>query len=63
MDWLLLQDQSLSQVSVYSVLLGMLLAFVCGQALAWTYMFTHSGLSYSRTYVNSLVIIPFLVAT
>ncbi len=49
-------------VNMQSVVLGMLLAFLSGQVLAWVYMITHSGLSYSRTYVNSLVIIPFLVA-
>ncbi len=56
-------DQTIEPVSVYAVLLGMLLSFACGQVLAWTYMATHTGLSYSRTYVNSLVIIPFLVST
>lgn len=59
----LFADRTLEPVSVYSILLSMVLSFVCGQALAWTYMATHSGLSYSRTYVNSLVVIPFLVAT
>ncbi len=49
-------------VSMSVVLLGLLLAFASGQVLAWVYMITHSGLSYSRTYVNSIVIIPFLVA-
>ncbi|MCC5807078.1 MAG: hypothetical protein JJU00_12185 [Opitutales bacterium] len=59
----LFADRTLEPVSIYSILLSMVLSFVCGQALAWTYMATHSGLSYSRTYVNSLVVIPFLVAT
>lgn len=49
-------------LSMRDVMLTLLLAFVCGQILAWTYMVTHSGLSYSRSYVNALVIIPFLVA-
>jgi len=56
-------DKVAEPVDLQLVLLGMLLSFVCGQALAWIYMFTHSGLSYSRTYVTSLVLIPFLVAT
>ncbi|TAK96660.1 MAG: DUF4956 domain-containing protein [Verrucomicrobia bacterium] len=47
----------------YSVLaLALLLAFLCGHAVAWTYMFTHTGLSYSRSYVNSLIIMPVIVA-
>jgi hypothetical protein len=63
LEQLLLSDQAAEPVRFTSVLLGMLLAFVCGQVMAWVYMFTHSGLSYSRTYVNSLVILPFLVST
>jgi len=35
---------------------------LCWQAIAWVYMLTHSGLSYSRSFVNSLVIMPILVA-
>ena len=42
--------------------LGLLLAFVCGQVLSWVYMFTHSGLSYSKSFVNSLIVIPVIVA-
>lgn len=49
-------------VSLSALLLSLLLAFVSGQIIAWVYMVTHSGLSYSRTYVNSLVVIPFLVS-
>jgi len=59
----LLNDHAAEPVRFGSVLLGMLLAFVCGQVMAWVYMLTHSGLSYSRTYVNSLVILPILVST
>ncbi len=47
---------------IQSVLLTLLLAFVLGQALAWVYYFTHSGLSYSRSFVQSLVIITIVVA-
>lgn len=38
-----------------------LLAFVVGQFVGWIYMWTHRGLSYSRTFVTSLVVIPVLV--
>ena len=62
-EQLLLSDQAAEPVRFQAVLLGMLLAFVCGQVMAWVYMFTHSGLSYSRSYVNSLVILPMLVST
>ncbi|MCP5516406.1 MAG: DUF4956 domain-containing protein [Verrucomicrobiales bacterium] len=62
MDWLFRGDYALAPVSVPLVLLGLLLAFLAGQTLAWIYMLTHSGLSYSRTFVNSLIIIPVLVS-
>ena len=45
-----------------NVLLSLLLAFVLGQVLAWVYYFTHSGLSYSRTFVQSLVMVTVVVA-
>ena len=45
-----------------NVLLSLLLAFVLGQVLAWVYYFTHSGLSYSKTFVQSLVLITVVVA-
>lgn len=44
-----------------AMLLGMLLAFAEGQVLAWVYMRTHSGLSYSRSFVNALLVLPTLV--
>lgn len=45
-----------------NVFLSLLLAFVLGQVIAWVYYFTHSGLSYSRTYVQSLVLVTIVVA-
>lgn len=45
-----------------NVLISLLLAFVLGQALAWVYYYTHSGLSYSKTFVQSLVLITITVA-
>jgi uncharacterized membrane protein YhiD involved in acid resistance len=45
-----------------NVLLSLLLAFVLGQVLAWVYYFTHKGLSYSITFVQSLVLITIVVA-
>jgi uncharacterized membrane protein YhiD involved in acid resistance len=45
-----------------AILLSLLLAFVLGQALAWVYYFTHSGLSYSRSFVQSLILITVVVA-
>lgn len=44
-----------------AVLLGLLLAFVGGHVIAWVYMLTHSGLSYSRSFVNALIVMPVIV--
>ena len=40
----------------------LLLAFVIGQMIGWTYMWTHRVLSYSQTFTSSLVVLPVLVA-
>jgi hypothetical protein len=45
-----------------TVLLSLLLAFVLGQVIAWTYYITHSGLSYSRSYVQSLILITVVIS-
>lgn len=37
-------------------------AFVIGQFIGWIYMLTHKGLSYSQTFVASLVVLPVIVA-
>lgn len=39
-----------------------LLSFLIGQFIGWVYMWTHKGLSYSQTFVASLVVIPVLVS-
>jgi hypothetical protein len=61
-EWFLRGDYSVSATDYVSLVISLLLAFVCGHAIAWTYMFTHTGLSYSRSYVNSLILLPVLVA-
>ncbi|MBI4327557.1 MAG: DUF4956 domain-containing protein [Chloroflexi bacterium] len=61
-DWLFRGDYATVPTNVPAMLLGLLLAFLCGHAIAWVYMVTHSGLSYSRSFVNSLVVIPIIVA-
>lgn len=55
-------DFASAPLDINAVLLGLLLAFLSGQLIAWVYMLTHSGLSYSRSFVNSLVVIPVLVS-
>src|SRR3954451_17040280 len=55
-------DYSLMPPNWPAILLGLLLAFACGHLIAWVYMFTHSGLSYSRSFVNALIIMPTIVS-
>jgi len=38
------------------------LSFLIGHFIGWVYMWTHKGLSYSQTFVASLVVIPVLVS-
>lgn len=59
---LLRSDYATAPTNITVVLLGLLLSFAFGQIVAWVYMLTHSGLSYSRSFVSSLVIMPVLVA-
>lgn len=62
MDWLFRGDYAAAPVNVPLLVLGLILAFLGGQALGWTYMATHTGLSYSRNFVASLLVIPVLTA-
>jgi hypothetical protein len=61
-DWLLRGDYASAPINVGAAILGLLLAFLLGHAVAWVYMITHTGLSYSRSFVNSLVVMPTIVA-
>ena len=45
-----------------SVVLSLLIAFVLGQLLAWVYHGTHTGLSYSRSFVQALILIAVVVS-
>ena len=60
--WFLQGDTTPIPTDVPMMIMGLLLAFVCGHAIASVYMFTHTGLSYSRSFVNSLVVIPTIVS-
>ncbi len=61
-DWFLRGDYASAPLNVPILVLGLLLSFVLGQIVAWVYILTHSGLSYSRSFVNSLIVMPILVA-
>src|SRR5215203_1796826 len=62
MNALLQGDYGIAPTSFQTVLLAMLLAFLMGQLIAWVYMFTHSGISYTRSFVVSLILMPVIVA-
>ena len=61
-DWFIRGDYGTAATDFSALIVALLLAFVCGHVVAWVYMVTHSGLSYSRSYVNSLILLPVLVA-
>lgn len=44
-----------------TALLILLLAFCIGHIIAWVYMATHSGLSYSQMFTASLLVLPVIV--
>ncbi len=45
-----------------TVLMVLLMAFCVGHVTGWVYVLTHTGLSYSRSFVASLVAIPVIVS-
>ncbi len=61
-EWLISGEYGTTPLDIKTMLLSLLLAFLAGQLLAWVYMLTHSGISYSRSFVNSLIIIPVIVS-
>jgi hypothetical protein len=62
LEWLFNGDMGSVAPNWPAMILGLLIAFCSGQIIAWVYMLTHSGLSYSRTFVNALILLPVLVA-
>lgn len=64
-DWMqgfLSPDLPVATGGAETVLLAMLLAFCIGHVIAWTYMLTHTGLSYSQVFTSSLLALPIIVA-
>ncbi len=62
MDALLGMFQSTPMAGETNPLVGLGLAFVLGQVAAWIYVYTHSGLSYSRAFVQSIVILTVVLS-
>lgn len=61
LDTLLNSDTS-PAMSPSLALFALLLTVLIGQSIAWVYQWTHRSLSYSQTFVGSLVVLPVLVA-
>ncbi len=55
-------DHAAAPTSFQALIIALVLAYLCGQLIAWVYVFTHSGVSYSRSFVVSLIVLPVLVA-
>lgn len=55
-------DYASAPTSIQTLILALLLSFLFGQLIAWVYVLTHSGVSYSRSFVVSLILLPVLVA-
>ena len=69
-EWLRASGSSLAPIggaevamTAETALLHLLLAFVLSQLLAWVYCWTHSGVSYSKTHVQSMVMLSLIVTT
>ena len=56
-----LADLSAAMPALPSLLYHLLLAFVLATPVAWVYARTHQGASYSRSFVQSLVLLPLIV--
>ncbi|MBZ8177581.1 DUF4956 domain-containing protein [Corynebacterium poyangense] len=48
--------------SVADVLVTLLLSFACSLVVAWTYRNTHRNVSYSQSYVHTLIILGMLIS-
>ncbi|MBE9375505.1 DUF4956 domain-containing protein [Saccharopolyspora sp. HNM0983] len=48
--------------SVLDVVLALTLAFACSLTVAWTYRASHRNISYSQSYVHTLIILGMLIA-
>lgn len=51
-----------ASLDVITAVISLLLAFILGQAAAWMYIYTHQGLSYSRAFVQSIILLSIIVA-
>jgi hypothetical protein len=61
MEQILTGDFGIAPTNYPALLLGLLIALAGGHLLAWVYMVTHSGLSYSRSFVKAMLLMPVAV--
>lgn len=61
-NWLTRGDFGTGHDDLQGTFLSLMLSFLCGHVVAWTYMLCHSGLSYSRSFVNALVVLGMIVS-
>jgi hypothetical protein len=61
LDWL--RFGSGGAVAPSTILLDLLLSYVLAQIVAWLYIWTHKGLSYSRNLTHSIVLIAMVVTS
>ncbi|HOY59232.1 MAG TPA: DUF4956 domain-containing protein, partial [Verrucomicrobiota bacterium] len=61
LDWFFQGDAAMVPTNWQAMVLGLLIALACGHVVSWVYMLTHTGLSYSRSFVNALLLLPPIV--
>lgn len=49
-------------LALYEAATGLVLAFILGQLAAWLYIYTHQGLSYSRAFVQSIILLTVILS-
>src|SRR5215217_8885667 len=59
---LVFTDFNTTGATVETAILALLLCFCIGHIVAWVYIWTHEGLSYSRMFTMSLLAMPVIVA-
>ncbi|HPO16675.1 MAG TPA: DUF4956 domain-containing protein [Candidatus Hydrogenedentes bacterium] len=57
----LLNAPAASAVTARDCAIGLALAFLLGQLAAWTYIYTHTGVSYSKAFVQSIIALTLIV--
>jgi hypothetical protein len=60
--WLLNADSARAPLEISLIFFTLGLAFLGGQIFAWVFLFTRRGVNASRSLVNSIVVMPVLVA-